>query len=348
MQRSRRFRSGFTLIELLVVIAIIAVLIALLLPAVQQAREAARRTQCKNNMKQLGLALHNYHDTYISFPVGNYPEFFGNWRVGILPNLDQANLYNQCTFVHPPAGYTVAPVAGSWTPAVLLWGPITAPSIVNTVLQGVQLQVFKCPSSTLPWDSNIGVMGNSVTPKLQTHDYVGISGGYDDSFPGGDPSGFGRCSNLVYAGNMCHNGLLPIVRNHGIRDCTDGTSNTMIVGEQSGTTAGTDIRANYWGGWNGTSFGRAGGVYQNVNAHPTVTGCEVVNGITTVRYSINAFSAPGGAQPWYLNTTLSSYHEGGGHALLADGAVRFLSENMNLQTLINLSVMNDGRVLGEF
>ena len=86
---------GFTLIELLVVIAIIAVLIALLLPAVQQAREAARRSQCKNNMKQLGLALHNYHDAANKFPIGTrFSMSAPNWRVGLLPYLDQAPLFH--------------------------------------------------------------------------------------------------------------------------------------------------------------------------------------------------------------------------------------------------------------
>jgi prepilin-type N-terminal cleavage/methylation domain-containing protein len=103
---TRRQRSGFTLIELLVVIAIIAILIALLLPAVQQAREAARRRQCKNNLKQIGLALHNYHDSLLVFPFGgsvgadivNLSTTGNNgfgWRVFILPYIDQAPLYNQ-------------------------------------------------------------------------------------------------------------------------------------------------------------------------------------------------------------------------------------------------------------
>ena len=100
-------RRGFTLIELLVVIAIIAVLIALLLPAVQQAREAARRTQCKNNLKQMGLALHNYHDTYNGFPNGNIASAAGGWGMSwymrILPYVDQAPVFNKLTFsgTHP-------------------------------------------------------------------------------------------------------------------------------------------------------------------------------------------------------------------------------------------------------
>ena len=103
MVRRRKPYSGFTLIELLVVIAIIAILIALLLPAVQQAREAARRTQCRNNLKQIGLALHNYHDVFLSFPIGNL--YAGtqtsngwSWIAFILPYMDLANDYEQLDF----------------------------------------------------------------------------------------------------------------------------------------------------------------------------------------------------------------------------------------------------------
>ncbi len=99
MKFQKQRQRGFTLIELLVVIAIIAILIALLLPAVQQAREAARRTQCKNNLKQIGLSLHNYHDVYNSFPNGTVSTSAGNWGISwwarVLPYVDQAPLYNQ-------------------------------------------------------------------------------------------------------------------------------------------------------------------------------------------------------------------------------------------------------------
>ena len=104
VQRPFSKYRGFTLIELLVVIAIIAILIALLLPAVQQAREAARRTQCKNNLKQLGLAFHNYHDTFTLFPIGvqsagpNAGHYGPSFYAGILPYLEQANVYNRLTF----------------------------------------------------------------------------------------------------------------------------------------------------------------------------------------------------------------------------------------------------------
>ncbi|MDX1968555.1 MAG: DUF1559 domain-containing protein [Planctomycetaceae bacterium] len=321
--RLLRQAHGFTLIELLVVIAIIAVLIALLLPAVQQAREAARRTQCRNNLKQMGLALHNYHDTNDSFPVGNHANYLGNWRLSILPQIDQANVFSNVRFTPTSSDFTA-------------WGGTYGN---NAVLRGLIVPGFNCPSSALPRDSTLGVMNNF--DRGQTMDYVGISGGVDELAPNRwDPSGQGRCTDIVYSGRACHNGLLPALRHAKIKDAIDGTSNTMLVGEQSGALNNVDVRANYWGGWNGTSLGRT--------TFPAVTGCEIVNGITTVRYRINATSAPSGDQPWYLNTVLNSYHAGGCHALLADGSVRFLSENMNLPTLISLSVMNDGRTVGEF
>jgi len=122
MQRKQR---GFTLIELLVVIAIIAILIALLLPAVQQAREAARRTQCRNNMKQLGLALHNYHDAFTTFPIGTQWSDDPNWRIGILPYLDQAPLYNSLNL---SSGFMAHNGMGS-----------------NDILYDVELNAYVCP-----------------------------------------------------------------------------------------------------------------------------------------------------------------------------------------------------------
>lgn len=320
-QRSVR---AFTLIELLVVIAIIAVLIALLLPAVQQAREAARRTQCKNNLKQIGLALHNYNSSYDCFPVGNHFEYKGNWRVSILPYMDQAAAYSILSFNGGSALFT------GWNPAY------DAP---NTILSGYFVPGFNCPTSTLPKNSTLGSMNNFANG--QTHDYVGIGGGVDETIaPDWDPAGRGQCSDIVYSGRDCYNGLLPALRHKSFKDASDGTSNTMLVAEQSGLVGNQDLRANYWGGWTGTSLGRT--------KFPAVTGCEIVAGITTLRYQINAKTAPSGAYPWYLNTVINSFHAGGTHVVFADGSTRFLSENMNLATLVRLAVSNDGQVLGDF
>ena len=328
MQRRRLRRNswaeayGFTLIELLVVIAIIAILIALLLPAVQQAREAARRTQCKNHLKQIGLALHNYHDTFNSMPVGNHFNYRSNWRVSIFPYIDQGPMYNQLSFSGGGGLFT------GWAASY------DAP---NTVLTGFLVPGYNCPSSTLPKNSTLGVMNNFANG--QTADYVGIGGGADPLLDATNPgarwdiSGLGMCSDMVYSGRDCYNGMLPALRHMRMADATDGTSMVMLVGEQSGMYNKQDVRANYWGAWTGTSLGRT--------TFPAVTGCEIVAGITTVVYQINSNNAPGGAQPWYLNTVLNSFHEGGCHILMTDGSVHFASENQDLNTLIRLSVRND-------
>lgn len=159
-------RRGFTLIELLVVIAIIAILIALLLPAVQQAREAARRTQCKNNLKQMGLALHNYHDNYQFFPNGNVASSAGGWGLSwyarILPFVDQAPLYNQLTFSGTQHGW-------AWN------DPTNNPEGVQngTAFSRVTLSFVICPSSPLQAKRDAG--GFNI-PDAQ---YMGIMGATD-------------------------------------------------------------------------------------------------------------------------------------------------------------------------
>src|SRR5437868_6781758 len=140
----RRRLGGFTLIELLVVIAIIAVLIALLLPAVQQAREAGRRTQCKNNLKQLGLGLQNYHDVYRTFPLGSRSDPCGasagtgtygpSFWVGLTPYIDQAALYNKFSFTGANSSYQGGAAAGTANAAAAA---------------GIAIQSMLCPSSTV-------------------------------------------------------------------------------------------------------------------------------------------------------------------------------------------------------
>ena len=317
--RFRVLKQGFTLIELLVVIAIIAVLIALLLPAVQQAREAARRSQCKNNLKQMGLALHNYHDVYNKLPIGTrWPTSAPNWRIGILPFLDQAPLYNQLNFSSTFSN------SGAYSG--------------NTVLQNLLIQVYKCPSSPLSGLST-AVAGN-VAPPGMTHDYVGIAGATDTTITSG-------CSpQHRYGGITCVNGLLTANYNYGLRDVTDGASNTIVIGEQSGTINNVDYRANYYGGWGGFTLDMATtATYASWTSSTDAWG----TGITTIRYSPNPKTAAGGTDEVYdLNTALTSYHVGGIHALMADGAVRFLSDNLQYSTLANLGSKSDGLVVGEF
>ena len=360
-RRSRKhgWLAGFTLIELLVVIAIIAVLIALLLPAVQQAREAARRTQCKNNMKQIGLALHNYHDTFSYFPIGaqiggetnpfpyskNYSIIGPNWRVMILPNVDQANIFNRLGFADGSTFHT--PYTG--------FPPVTRPTAnTNVILQGFKAPLGNCPSSAAPSVGIAGTLQANAGGNPQLWDYVGIMGAFPD--PGGRTSTFGTGYN---GGKFSATGLLGPSAIRGLRHASDGSSNTMIVGEQSGMVATAanpntkiDARANYYGGWSGYS-GLARGDNTLQDVPPPWPGGDSgdvwASGITCVRYAPNTkIVGPGSGAPYEPNTILNSFHTGGIHGLLADGSVRFISENINFLTLAALSTMDDGTVLGEF
>ena len=315
-------KRGFTLIELLVVIAIIAILIALLLPAVQQAREAARRSTCKNNMKQLGLALHNYHDAYFTFPIGaQNPMSKPNWRVGILPFLDQAPLYNQLNI----NGGFQAGCGSTSTYGYTFSG--------NDVLVGLFLPVFGCPSSAQ--DHN-GTSGCNYNRGMQ-HDYVGLAGVTPD--PGSPGS---NCSGTITYGIYCDNGMLRPNETTKMRDVTDGTSNTIIVAEQSGRVAGADRRANYHGGWAGINqAGKAS----------SFTSTAFGAGTTTLQFSINydaSSSTLGTGSYYHANTALNSFHEGGIHVLMTDSAVRFVSENIDFGLLSKLVARADGEVVGEF
>lgn len=204
MPRQRRLR-GFTLIELLVVIAIIAILMALLLPAVQQAREAARRMQCKNNLKQLGLALHNYHDTVNRLPPLTFIPSGWSWSTMLLPYVDQAPLYNSIAELSGQALPGRTPAKG-WSAYI---NSIPAPNPLST-----QLSSFRCPSDA----------GSAL---VQVTDYLGYGtreyarSNYVASM-GSDPNwGWGY-----------YNGAFPQYGSRSFREITDGLSNTLLLGEQ--------------------------------------------------------------------------------------------------------------------
>tara|TARA_R110002095_G_scaffold99188_5_gene87251 strand:+ start:1082 stop:2152 length:1071 start_codon:yes stop_codon:yes gene_type:complete len=326
---------GFTLIELLVVIAIIAILIALLLPAVQQAREAARRSACKNNMKQIGLALHNYHDAMRVYPMAVGAHGKPNWRIFLLPYLDQAPLYNLLDtngggfYSHSPA-----PPSGATSPAGFSG---------NTALRDLVLNVYNCPSSV---NANFANASGLSYQSMTVH-YVGISG----STP--DPAGRANVCTGDYnnsTSNYCKNGLMLAFESSRIRDCTDGTSNTIIVAEQSGRVNGLDKSANALGAFHGiaNSPWNAGTTFPFTATAPGT----YPSGITTVRYPPNAYRGSSPPTPaasnYSFNTVLNSMHVGGIHVLLADGAVRFVSDNVDFTTLTQLSSKDDGKVIGEF
>lgn len=314
MFKGRMRKRGFTLIELLVVIAIIAVLIALLLPAVQQAREAARRTQCKNNLKQLGLAMQNYHDTYSTFPpgwvhytqqaasttgAGNGANHWG-WSTFLLPFIDQAPLYNQLN-----VGNTNNGMNTQLTTAAFLLNMQTAQT------------GFRCPSDT-GGITNTN-MGHGGTPT--TAPFVAMS-----NYPGVHSSRTPHTSTTPLNPSTA-NGVLWQNSSCRIRDITDGTTNTLMIGERawvvpmSGGTFSASA-ANLFGvNSPGTGTHTVGPIYV------LGVGCAPINGTNTNTNS--PVAAP--AQCWG-RMGFSSVHVGGAQFLLCDGSVKFVTQNINFQT----------------
>lgn len=349
-------RKAFTLIELLVVIAVIAVLIALLLPAVQQAREAARRSQCKNNIKQIALALHNYHDTYTVFPYGSNYTWgwtsnrrscnFG-WRVAVLPFLDQAPLYQ---------------VMSSNTQCVPgdQWSYSSVFTTASLPEHRTILPVYRCPSDvgdSIIDGRHVGVsnIGAHPNPTLEASvsakaNYVGSAGPL--AIDNGNTGILNPASLLNNRCGRCYDGstdeaFCPCYRPTGnhlygnvssgnpgmfsgypesarMRDITDGASNTLLIGEVRQSAAGS-------------GDGQAG------------AGC---------------WRTMGWASPWAFSSTVwgvqppfwtrrsdcafTSNHVGGAHFGLTDGSVRFISSNINLRTFGNLGSKAGGDIVDAF
>ncbi len=295
-----RRRQGFTLIELLVVIAIIAVLIALLLPAVQQAREAARRSQCINNQKQLGLALHNYHDTFNVLPPGwigvqgGAPHMEGQngfaWGSHLLPNLDQGPLYNQINF------------------KASLLDP------TNDIARQSVLSVFRCPSDPSPDTWELGEENNltNILARLPTANYVGSFGtqGAEDICVGG----LFPAAQCAGDGMFGHNSKLRFA------DITDGTSNTILVGEH---------RSSKTPDWHSTWVG-------------LVPGGEEA----TARFLGVSDHTPN--HPSLHIDDFSSWHTGGVHFLFGDGRVRFLTQHVDAATFRAITTRAGSEITGDF
>ena len=325
-----RFRRiAFTLIELLVVIAIIAVLIALLLPAVQQAREAARRTQCRNNLKQLGLALHNYHDQHNIFPTGSAGSYTGgvvdrrsSWALSILPFVDQGNFYN--LFNLNTAG------AGDWQQ----FGAGKA----GSVAAGKYPPIFACPSNPMPIVQANAYMSNS---------YVGIAGANIDTQ---SPA---RKTNNSF-GTISFNGVMSVNMSIRIRDLTDGTTNVMVLGEQSdwglqvsaGSTVQSTCRASGFSGqWSGSGW-------QGQTRPPDYVGHT--HNITTISLPLGTRVCPSAGGQFYVSeqgtsnpeTPIRSAHIGGALITMADGSVRYFSEGIDTTLFKNLAIRDSGLTKG--
>jgi prepilin-type N-terminal cleavage/methylation domain-containing protein/prepilin-type processing-associated H-X9-DG protein len=327
-------RSGFTLIELLVVIAIIAILIALLLPAVQQAREAARRTQCKNNMKQLGLAIHNYLDVAQMFPYrrggtsranpdGNNNE--GSGLTLLLPYLDQAPLYNQISGVQTIGGVTYQPYGDN------------ANDTSGYTLWRTDIPSFLCPSSPNVKNAVGATLSSGLT-------HYGLSAG--DSAVHNEVVGFTDTTVQTTANaRRLVRGPFGYQTNRRIADLTDGTSNTVLMGEMTSARAAGSTEV-----LGGTARDMGDGIYNS-----PIT-CRNAMNSTTGQYTSGTISASRGAR-WarghmgYIGITtilppnspscagmgfnssgvfsVQSRHTGGAHVLMGDGAVRFVSNNID-------------------
>jgi prepilin-type N-terminal cleavage/methylation domain-containing protein len=299
---------GFTLIELLVVIAIIAILVALLLPAVQQAREAARRTQCKNNLKQIGLALHNYHDVHRMFPSGwigvtnGVPDAHEGtsgfaWGAMLLPFVEQQNLYQALDF------------------------NLACNAPANQALIRTTVTSWLCPSDPQPetwfihfdpghshFSSRTILQQHTNLAELATANYVGSFGTQD----------IDHCAHV--SGECTSDGIFHHNSDTRLRDITDGTTNTFMVGERR-----TKPELEWFSTWVGA----------------------VPHGEDAVARVLGSFDHTPNHPALHLDD-FSSHHTGGAQFGLCDGSVHFVSENIDFGVYQSLATIQGGEVTSEF
>ncbi len=351
VHRRSRFasRAGFTLIELLVVIAIIAVLVGLLLPAVQQAREAARRTQCKNNLKQLGIAFHSFHDTFKHLATSNRPPGTNSKRLSgltrLLPYMDQAPLYNKYDQTQ------------QWSHAT------------NVPVTGTRLTAWQCPSSPAsslldgdpdPATAPGGVWSANLVGITDYSPNKGVNAATAALLPSGTLTGL--FDDPAVPGHQYYPGLLPQNVDAKLADCTDGLSNTVAYVESAGRPAhwvkgtqglqkvgslsGASITRINSGGWCRpasdilTAAQQRDGLSIQASTFAASSTPLTISGTPVPFNSTNGGQiAPGASYPHATFAVQGSgqafsFHTGGAHFLFGDGSVRFISENVDFATYI--------------
>ena len=353
--RNQKRRRGFTLIELLVVIAIIAVLIALLLPAVQAAREAARRAQCLNNLKQIGLAMHNYHQAIGSFPMGktqglNNIGSYGGWtdwsaQSLMLPYMEQSAIYNAINYNF----------LGGWDIA----------GQINSTAWNTLIASYLCPS-----DANAG---NSTGNTISYRGSIGTTT---------DPN--------AYYGQQRSTGVFTYLRSYSIADITDGTSNTIafaesLVGDKNPSSG---KRSNSVTGVSGAVIGRYADAMQSIVV-PGQPGPNIISALQACSVAFAAGTASGSTPNWQLSgnrwgwgamtmtlmntiappnsnqykwnscrdgcggcgpddstfSNAQSNHSGGVNVGMGDGSVRFVKDSVNIITWWSLGTKGGGEVI---
>jgi prepilin-type N-terminal cleavage/methylation domain-containing protein len=329
---TRRGRSGFTLIELLVVIAIIGVLVGLLLPAVQKVREAANRMSCGNNLKQLGLAVHNYHDVYGRFPPARVcREACATWPVLIMPFMEQDNVFKLWNSTNPPYPwqYKDQPVAAQQALVKSFYCPSRRPPTISPAAQngGTNGGFASATGDYAACDGDgfnrnvLTARGAIISASITTQPPYPASPGCEADDPCGDVIDTFR--------------IVDVRSRTGIASITDGTSNTLLIGEKH-------VRPTRFGLANEDRAYFSGVDYVTAQRSAGCTTVNAANVCTGGFRPIAPFPTYSGTA-W--NIIFGSYHSGICQFVMCDGSVRGISVNIDTTNLRRLADRADGRVI---